>query len=308
MQEIEFKNVRGNAETATPIDKEVFVAAMSKLAPPPVGENIPSNWRPSGSYKMNTMQVEGVEIEHIYEAEKSGKVILYIHGGAYVFDIMDQTREMLVKYLSYAKGAEVYSVRYRLAPTNVYPAALEDGLKAYKWLLEQGYQSENIIIAGESAGGNLVLALTLYLKDHNLPLPKGEILISPWTDMASTSPSRTLNYTKDLIVGEAAPQAIKDEVAKSSYAGDADIKDPYVSPIYGDYKGFPDLLIQAGTFEVLYDDAVRLANKAEAAGVNVSFTSYYGMSHCFQYTFDIPETAAAWEEIGEFIKGCFKLE
>lgn len=307
MEELTFMNVRGSEETVTPIDKAKW-QAIFKQVNTPLGVKMPSNWQPPEGLKLEKFKVDEAEIEHISSAngEKNNKVILNIHGGGYVMPLNDSLRSVSVKYLNYAPGAEVYNVEYRIGPTDKHPAALEDCISAYKWLIEQGYKGEDIILTGESAGGGLILALTLYLKDHNMPLPKGVLAISPWADLEFTTPSRTVNFKNDLLLGEGGYENIYAQIQKSDYAGDSDLKDPYLSPLYGDYKGFPSLLIQVGTYEVLYDDSVSVAKKAEAAGVDVKLTSYYGMSHCFQQLFpQFAESKAAWEEIGEFIKKCF---
>ncbi len=305
--ELYLKNVIGNEETSSkPTSEMVGPLRYVKLE---LGRRISSSWKPPEGYILEKLVVDEVPIERITPATGgNGKVVLILHGGGYVWPLMDSSREGAILYCQYTDGAEVINVDYRTAPTHVYPAALEDCVTAYKWLLEQGYSGEDILLIGESAGGGLVLALPLYLKDNGLPLPKGVVAISPWGDIDDTSPSRQINLDKDLILGSQG-LTVANQVQKHDYAGDWDLKIPYLSPVYGDYTNFPDLLIQVGTFEVLYDDSVRVYEKAREAGVNVKLSSYYGMSHCFQQVFpECPESIKAWEEIRNFMRKSLGLD
>lgn len=308
MKYAESVNVVGNEQTATQIDKSIWQPILHQFEIP-FGTKIESHWQPREGLQLNKFKVDGVDVEHIQssDGQKTGKVFLNIHGGGYVWTLIDACRMASENYLKYAPGAELYSVDYRVAPTYKHPDALEDCIVVYKWLIAQGYKSENIILTGESAGGGLILALTLYLKDHNLPLPKGILAISPWADLEFKGTSRITNFANDVVLGKGGYEDVYAQLQKSDYIGDSDLKDPYLSPIYGDYSGFPSLLIQVGTYEVLYDDSIGVAKKAQEAGVDVKLTSYYGMSHCFQELFgDIEEAKIAWEEIGQFISKCFE--
>ncbi len=165
-----------------------------------------------------------------------------------------------------------------MAPEHPYPAALEDAVLAYTWLLGQGYLPEQVIIAGDSAGGGLTLATAFYLRDHDMPLPAALITMSAWTN---------LNYRSW------APE----------YVGTASADNPYISPIYGDYHGLPPLLMQVGGGEQLLNDTIAVVQKAKAAGVDVQQTTYPGMFHVFQILFpELPEANAAWAEVEAFIK------
>lgn len=291
-------------------DKEEYLAYQRELIKPfiayadslPYGERIPSTWQPPEGFKYEKVALNGPIIERLIPQEKkTDKVIFHLHGGAYAMSLIDGYRDGSVVYSNVAGGAEVISVDYRTAPTYVYPTALEDCVKAYQWVLDQGYKSENIIFVGDSAGGNLVLAVTLYLRDHNMPLPNAIIAISPWACLEFDSPSRSKNIDKDVVIGNNASR-ILEEAKKPSYVGTSDIKNPYISPVYGDYTGFPPLLIQNGTYEILLDDGIKVYEKAKAAGVDVKHTLYEGMSHDFQlFLPTLEESAAAWKEIGEFI-------
>lgn len=273
----------------------------------PYGPNSPSSWQVPEGYELKKVKLSHSVMEQIIPKEaKNHGVILHLHGGGYAYSLLDSYREGAIVYSKVAGDIEVFSLDYRTVPTAVYPAALEDAVEAYKWLLAQGYSAEKIIIVGDSAGGNLCLATTLYLRDHKLPLPKAVIALSPWADLKMTAKSHTAHIPDDLILGKL---RLLEEVKKPSYLGDADINDPYVSPINGDYTGFPKLLIQVGSHEILLDDSIEVARRAKEAGVDVSFTIYEGMSHDFQLFLPMLEQGqAAWKEIEAFIKKVFQVE
>lgn len=198
------------------------------------------------------------------------------------------------------------SVDYRTAPEYTFPAALEDALKAWDWLLQKGYKEENIIIAGDSAGGNLALALTLKLRDADRPLPKALVLMSPWADMANQGPSHTHNQNKDPIFGNSKGIVNNVDGKSNPYAADNDVFNPYLSPVYAEYHDFPDMLIQVGTYEILESDSETIHQKALAKGVNVTLSKYEGMFHDFQLAgMLLPESRQAWKEVKEFIHSQF---
>lgn len=273
----------------------------------PSGQFIPSTWQPPEGYTMEVIEFKGFTVEHLKPVVKTtNQVIFHVHGGGYVIALIDAYRESSIGYSNLLGGAEVFNVNYRVAPTHVYPAALEDAVTAYEWVLNQGYQAEQIVIMGDSAGGNLSLVTTLYLRDHQIPLPKAVIAISPWGDLRFISASRKENFNKDLILGEGGAD-IAVEAIHPQYLGQADVLQPYVSPIHADFKGFPKLLMQVGSHEILLDDSLELAQKAKAAGVDVTLTVYEGMSHDFQLLMpELEETVAAWAEMKAFLNKAFK--
>lgn len=273
----------------------------------PYGERIESNWNAPEGYKFEKFEVSAVPIEHIIPiSKKTDKIVLQLHGGGYVVPLIDCYRDCAIEYSKMAGDAEVFSIDYRVAPTNMYPSALDDAVEVYKYLLNNGYDNNKIIIVGDSAGGNLVLSLTLYLKDNNIDLPKAVIAISPWADLEYNASSRRYNKERDLILGSKGLK-MRSEVVHPRYIEEKDIKNPYISPIYGDYTGFPDLLVQVGSYEVLLDDSKQVISNAKLAGVNVSFTVYKGMSHDFQLLLPkLDESKEAWQEMSNFIKKIFK--
>ena len=285
--------------------QDILKVAIPFTDSQPIGEFIPSNWQPPKGFVNKKFLVEEVPVEHLIPDNKETNcVILQFHGGGYVFANMDGSRDTTVKYSESAGGAEVFSVDYRVGPTHVYPAALEDAIKVYKWLLEKGYDNKNIVFAGDSAGGNLALALALYLRDNKMPLPKAIVTLSPWANPACDLPSFEYNYEKDLILGKYGSKVIAKELENPSYFVNVDVKkDPYASPVLGDYTGFPNMLITAGSHELLLDDAKVVAKRAEDAGVNVKLKIYDEMVHDFAVGFPMfEETEDHWREVGEFIK------
>ena len=226
-------------------------------------------------------------------------VILQLHGGGYVYPFRNIYRTMAGLYSEAGRGAAVVSVDYRVAPENPYPAAVEDALEAYMSLLSAGYLAENIILAGDSAGGGLCMALCHRLRKLGMPFPAGIIAMSPWTDLALTGPSYKENFDRDPVFGNSRAETIFD----NPYAKDEELKNPEVSPLYGDFKGFPPTLIQVGSEEMLLSDSLSVADKLREAGVKLRFTEYEGMFHVFQMAGTImQESKQAWAEVKRFLE------
>ena len=180
-----------------------------------------------------------------------------------------------------------------------YPAALEDAIACYKWLLSQGWFGSQIVLAGDSAGGGLAMCLTMYLRDHDMPLPAGIVAMSPWTDLTAGGESYETNYERDPLFGNTRDSLIY----VNDYPGDHDKMDPYISPLFGDFRGFPPMLIQAGSIEMLLSDSVDAAAKARNQGVKVRLSVYEGMFHVFQMGYlNFPESKRAWAEVKRFLK------
>lgn len=227
------------------------------------------------------------------------RVVLQLHGGGYIGAMRNKYRSFAGLYNEIGKGINVFTPDYRVAPEHPYPAALEDAVSAYEWLLHTGCQPEKIVVAGDSAGGGLALALCLYLKDHGMELPEGLILMSPWTDLTAGGESYETNFTRDPLFGNTRDSMIYN----LDYAGDEDPSNPYISPLFGSYEGFPPMLIQVGSIEMLLSDSVSLAKKAKEAGVKVRLSIYEEMFHVFQMAeLMLPESKQAWEEAGKFLR------
>lgn len=257
-------------------------------------------WRCPSGYLYELIDTDNFRMEYLRpETVVTGRVILQLHGGGYIGPMKNIYRRFAVKYSKLSYGADVLSVDYRVAPEFPFPAALDDVVYAYRWLLEEKhYSSQQIIVAGDSAGGGLALSLCMYLKDHNIPLPAGVITMSPWTDTSLSGETYESNYEIDPLFGNSKENMLYD----CSYIGEADTKNPYISPLFGDYHGFPPMLMQVGSYEVLLSDTKSVAAKAIQSGVKVRSSIYKGMFHVFQMGLDlIPESREAWEEVGEFI-------
>ncbi|MBR1470610.1 MAG: alpha/beta hydrolase fold domain-containing protein [Lachnospiraceae bacterium] len=243
--------------------------------------------------------MEMLRLEESFAQRREQHVILQLHGGGYYNRFHNTYRDAAVTYIGISGGFDVLSIDYRVAPEDPYPAALEDAVEAYRWLLEQDYLPEHIILAGDSAGGGLSLALALYLKDHRMPMPGGIVTMSAWTDLTKSGASYQVNFDKDPIFGGSRDTL----VYKEGYYGEHDPMDPYISPVNGNYQGFPPMLMQVGEREMLLDDTLEVAAKAKAAGVQVKSHVYPGMFHIFQMGFHLyPEAEEAWREVGKFLR------
>lgn len=232
-------------------------------------------------------------------------IVLQLHGGGYYGRMHNTYRDMAGLYNEISKGYDVLSVDYRVAPEHPYPAALEDALAAYQWIMERGYPLEKLIVAGDSAGGGLALALCLYLRDHDIPLPAGIITMSAWTDLTKSGESYQENFDIDPIFGGTMDSLVYQE----GYYKDSNPEIPYISPVNGDYHGFPPILMQVGEYEMLLSDTKTVARHAMDAGVTVKEHIYPGMFHVFQMgLFLYPEAKEAWIEVGRFIRYLRKKE
>lgn len=224
------------------------------------------------------------------------KVLLYIHGGGFI------SGSCLTHRMHVAKFANKCSLKslvfdYRLAPEHPFPAAVEDCVTAYKWLLNYGYKPENVIVGGESAGATLTLSLLLALKSQNIALPCAAFSISPITDLSCRAKSFEYNAKNDV-----APMGSW-TVWTNMYIGNNDVKNPLLSPQFGNYEGIPPLFICVGTHEIHLDDCVNLTKIAEQAGVNVTFRKWVNMIHAFPLLSPLfPEAKQAFDEICEFVK------
>ena len=222
------------------------------------------------------------------------RVILYLHGGAYTAGGLDYAKGFGALLASETK-LNVFCVAYRLAPEYKYPAALNDALTAYRYLLERGYQPEHITLAGESAGGGLALALALKIRDEKLPLPSGIACISPWTDLTFSGASYRNNVYRD-------PSLIRESLAYSviAYAAGHEYE-PYVSPVFGDYTGFPPCLFFAGSDEILLSDAKTVHYQLQRAGISSELIIEDGMWHVYPL-YGMPEGRRALVRMSAFLR------
>lgn len=240
----------------------------------------------------------GVPAEWIDGPElATDKVLFFLHGGGYSLGSL-RTHRRLASDIARAGGLRALSVGYRLAPENPFPAALDDAATAYYWLLETGVAPGNIVVAGDSAGGGLSLALLLKLRDNGKPLPAAAVCLSPWTDLAATGASVMARASQDPLL---VPRDL--HAFAQRYLGEADARNPYASPLYGDLSGLPPLLIHVGTAEILLDDSMRLAGRARDAAVDVTLYVAEDMIHVWHlFAPLIPEGEQAIADIGAYIQ------
>ena len=231
-------------------------------------------------HKMSVERVDvgGVRAEWVESGTtQPDRVLLYFHGGGYFFGSPRSHRALTCR-LSRVGKMRVLAIDYRQNPKHIFPAPIEDGVTAFQWLLDQGYQPENIVFGGDSAGGNLTLASMMKLKQLGLPMPGGALCISPWADLSSTGESMRYNETHDPMI----PPGLLVRVTRH-YVGDNDPFDPLISPAFGDFSGFPPMLLHVGSTEVLLDSAKTVANKAEEAGVTIHYREWEKMFHVFHF-------------------------
>lgn len=254
--------------------------------------------RPSPDITLEPVRANGVPAEWITApGVKKNCALLHLHGGGYYTGSIDTTRD-LVSRLGRAAGMRGLAIDYRLAPEHPYPAAVEDATCAYRWLLAEGFNPANVVLSGDSSGGGLALATLINLRDAGDPLPGAAVCLSPWTDLALTGnsiktkakvdPINKLSYMKN---------------SSRLYAGEHDLKTPLISPLYAALHGLPPLLIHVGTDETFLDDSTRFAERAGAAGVEVTLKIWQDMFHIFHMNAKfLPEARQAIKEIGEFIQ------
>jgi acetyl esterase/lipase len=232
------------------------------------------------------------------------KVILYFHGGGFRLGSVASHRGLIAR-IADASCCRVLAINYRLAPEHRFPAALDDALAAHDWLRAQGFRPENIAFAGDSAGGNLVLAAMLRLRERGLSLPVAGVLMSPWTDLAATGASYVSRAEADPI--HARPMILA--LAKAYLGDDGDPRHPLASPLYADLAGLPPLLIQVGDRETVLDDSIMFVEKARTAGVDVDLQVWDGMIHVFQmFGSELSQAQQAVDAIARFLRQHLHIE
>ncbi len=204
------------------------------------------------------------------------EVLLYLHGGGFLVGSAT-TGAVVCGFLAKAIDCQAFSLDYPLAPEAPYPAQLESAVAAYTMLLDKGFKPEKIVVAGDSAGGNLTMALLCKLRDTGTPLPAGAYMISPWADLTHSSSAHKEKADSDYVI---TTQGL--EMMAGAYIGEGDRKNPYVSPVFADLRGLPPLIIQVGSMEVLLDDSLTLARNAALADVPVWLSVWPGYGHDFQ--------------------------
>ncbi|MCH8950716.1 MAG: alpha/beta hydrolase [Proteobacteria bacterium] len=271
-----------------------FERAAKRLFSPPEDANFVAD-----TIRRNGAGGDGTLIETLWASRgrpDRRRVILYLHGGAYLAGSI-RTHRHLAAYLAGAAGVRAVVPDYRLAPEHPFPAALDDALCVYRHLLESGYPARNIALAGDSAGGGLVFALLLKAAGQGLPGPACVVAFSPWTDLTMTRPSLRRNARRDMML----PLRRFREVV-SHYLQGAMTTDPLASPVYGDYEAPPPALITASKAEILRDDAVAMADRLRQAGGDVALELWKDMPNAWPLFVGLaPEAAVTVERAGRFI-------
>jgi acetyl esterase/lipase len=254
--------------------------------------------QPPPGTTVEPIDADGVPAEWVVAAGVTGgDVLMYLHGGAYQIGSPATLRNM-VALLSAASQSSVLSVDYRLAPEHPFPAAVDDAVAAYRFLLRGGTSPAAIALGGDSAGGGLTLATLVALRDSGDPLPAAAVAISPWTDLALTGESLSTRADVDVMIR---PAGMRETAA--TYLAGADPRHPYASPLYAKLSGLPPLLIHVGDAEVILDDSTRFAARARAAGVDVTLEVWDEMPHVWHaFAGLLPESGQAIERIGSWLQ------
>lgn len=255
-------------------------------------------FRPARDTKLEPVDAGGVPA-HWFRAPAAleARTVLYLHGGGYVIGSVE-THACLIDGIGRAAGCRMLALDYRLAPEHPFPAAVDDVVAAYRWLIGQGADPARTVIAGDSAGGGLTVAALVALRDAGVPVPAGGICLSPWADLEGLGESMSTRAEADPMVG-------RDGLLNMArlYLGTTEARHPLASPLHADLRGLPPLLVQVGDAEVLLDDATRLAERARAAGVDVEIEVWPEMVHVFQaFAPMLPEGREAVARIGDWAR------
>jgi epsilon-lactone hydrolase len=277
-------------QSAFPVDSDVNEQRQqlrALLSAQPLSAEVTVTEAALGGVKTAEITVDGVESRY---------VVLYFHGGVYVMGDAFLAAD-LASQVGRRTSAKVISVDYRLAPEHPYPAAVDDALAAYKALLDSGVDPSDIVFAGESAGGGLAVATLVNARDHGLPLPAAAYLMSPYADLTLAGTTIDTRAEADPLLSR---ELLQPRV--TDYVSGQDTALGLISPVFADLSGLPPLIIQAGTNEVLLDDALRLARQAATADVEVSLDVIPGAPHVFQAYYPLlDEAASALDRAGQFL-------
>lgn len=242
--------------------------------------------------------IAGVESEWIRpESADVQKVLLYFHGGGYATGSINTHRAMVSKIAGYA-GVSALMINYRLAPEHKYPAAIEDAVAVYRWLLANGFSHHQICLGGDSAGGGITICTLAYLRDQGIALPQCAFALSPWLDLTMSGESYVTKHDEDpMLIAAGFP------VWARNYLGDADPQSPYASPLFHSLSGFPPVYVQVGEEEMLLDDSIRFAAKAKEDGSEVRLEIFPKKFHVFNAFWRVlPKAREANKKLGFFIK------
>lgn len=257
----------------------------------------------SNGVAVEPCEVRGLNAEWLMPKNAAdGKLLLYLHGGAYIMGSCNTHRE-LASHIASTTGVRILLPEYRLAPEHPFPAAIDDAVGIYRALIADGYAAKDIVIAGDSAGGGLTMATLLSLRDARDPLPAAACLLSPWLDLSATGESMTTRADRD-------PWFKPNDmpIVTSYYCEESQLRHALASPVFADLSELPPLYIQVGEDEILLSDSTRCAESVEATGGNVELEIWPGMWHVFQvFVHRMPESRDAIRKIGEFIRRELKI-
>jgi acetyl esterase/lipase len=252
---------------------------------------------PPRDAKFEPAQIGPLKGEWVRVAKSSpARLILYFHGGGYIAG-SPETHRALVARLVQASEATAFTLDYRLAPEFAFPAAVRDGIDAYRQLIARGTSPQSIVLAGDGSGGGLAFAVLHAARNANLPMPAACAVMSPWADLSLSGWSILQNARND--------NALNWEllfVSARHYLKKTNPSDPYASPVFASFKDFPPLMVHAGSQEMLRDDASRIGDRAADANVPVSVEIYDGMQHLFQANRHVPEAKVSLQRLGQFIR------
>lgn len=305
-----FRFIMRTTNNINPFSHPDAVKRMRTMAEPYINDKMPKG------YTLEKLRTQnGVDYQRIRKngAKRTDKVIYFLHGGAYISGLIDMYRTFTADFCSIDDGIEIVLLDYKLAPEYKYPSQLNEAEELWSELTEkQGYRSKNIIIGGDSSGGNLALALMLKLRDEGKEMPLGAFLISPWCDMTASGDSYIYNYNNDVEMGEKRARVTQEKLDKIlasdlyCYLGSADRTNPYVSPIYGDYRGFPPILFAVGDHEMLLDDTLKVVDKLKKASVPVICERKPKMFHTYVLMKNyMPESKESYDRIVAFIRDLY---
>jgi acetyl esterase/lipase len=268
------------------VDQRAALESLTTMVPPPP------------DLRVTKVSADGVPAEWVAAADARGdRAVLYLHGGGYCIGSLN-THRQLAGDVSRASGARVLLIDYRLAPEHAFPAAVDDATRAYRFLVASGVRPAQTAIAGDSAGGGLTVATLLALRDADGPLPAAGVCLSPWLDLTMSGASMQTKAAVDPMVQRENLQRMA-----AAYLGATDPKSPLASPLFADLRGLPPLLVHVGTAETLLDDSTAFAERARAAGNDVTLDVWDDMVHVWHaFAFVLPEARQAIERIGAYLR------
>lgn len=283
--------------------KDAYKAIMESGATTPqdlrvVFEKVAASTPIPPDIKCEKVNAGGIDAEWVCApGAAADRAVLYVHGGGYVIGSINTHRDLMGR-ISRASGARVLGINYRLAPEHPFPAAVDDSVAAYRWMLAQGLKPNRISVAGDSAGGGLTVATLVAIRDAKLPVPGAGVCLSPWIDMEGIGESMKTKAAVDPVVQREGLLGMA-----AAYLAGQSPRSPLAAPLYADLKGLPPLLIQVGDAETLLDDSTRLADRAKAAGVSAKLEVWPEMIHVWQlFASFLPEGQQAVDGIGRFLK------